>query len=87
MVSAIAIDSTGNKWLGTIGGGGVSKFDGTTWTTYTTANGLASNTVRAIATDSAGNKWFSTDAGVSKLGTGTPEGPPTPQPFDIRHYP
>ncbi len=28
--------------------GGVSKFDGTNWTTYTTANGLASNYVMQL---------------------------------------
>ena len=37
---------------------GVSKFDGTTWTTYTTADGLADNYVTAIAIDAQGNKWF-----------------------------
>jgi len=41
---------------------------GTNWTTtYTTADGLASNTVFAIAEDSQGNLWFGTDAGVSRF--------------------
>ena len=31
----------GNKWFGT--DGGVSKFDGANWTTYTTSNGLVNN--------------------------------------------
>jgi len=44
----------------------VSKYDGTTWTTYTTTNSLASNNVYAIGIDSAGIKWFGTDNGVSK---------------------
>ena len=64
-VSAIAIDSEGNKWFGT--GRGVSKFDVTTWTTYTTEDGLASNYVEAIAIDQEGNKWFGTDGGLSML--------------------
>ena len=69
-VYSIAIDAQGNKWVGTYNGG-VSKYDGTTWTNYNTSNtngGLAGNTVKAIAIDAQGNKWFGTDGGgVSKL--------------------
>ena len=43
------------------------KFDGTNWTTYTTAEGLAYNIVFSVAIDAEGNKWFGTGAGVSKL--------------------
>ena len=48
-------------------GGGVNKFDGTNWTTYTTADGLASNGVSAIIEDHNDNLWFGTGGGVSKL--------------------
>jgi PKD repeat protein len=65
-VVAIAIDSQDNKWFGT-NGGGVSKFDGSTWTTYTTLNGLVGNSVYAIAVDGQGNKWFGTNNGISKF--------------------
>jgi ligand-binding sensor domain-containing protein len=65
-VLSIAIDAEGNKWFGTYGGG-VSKFDGTNWTSYTTADGLVNNYVRAIVIDSEGNKWFGTNLGVSKF--------------------
>jgi hypothetical protein len=34
---------------------------------YTTAEGLASNTIHDIAVDSRGNIWFATEAGVSEL--------------------
>jgi ligand-binding sensor domain-containing protein len=64
-VYAIAIDSAGNKWFGTQGG--VSKFDGTNWTTYTKEDGLVDNSVDAIAIDAEGNKWFGTYHGVSKF--------------------
>ena len=64
-VYSIAIDSEGNKWFGTWVG--VSKFDGTNWTAYT-SGGLALNTVNAITIDSYGNKWFGTFAGVNFLG-------------------
>ncbi len=66
-ISAIAIDAQGNKWIG-IYGVGVSKFDGTNWTTYTQANmvWLVMMSV-AIAIDAQGNKWFGTSGGVSKF--------------------
>ena len=68
-VGAIAVDLEGSKWFGggTMGNYGVSKFAGTTWTTYTNVNGLAGNYVTAIAVDKQGNKWFGTQGnGVSK---------------------
>ncbi len=46
---------------------GVSKFDGTNWTTYTTADGLADNAVYAIAIDAQGNKWFGTTGWSFKI--------------------
>jgi len=49
---------------------GVSKFDGTTWTTYSTANGLLDNAINTIAIDTLGNKWFGTNNGVSELNEG-----------------
>lgn len=75
-VSAIAIDAKDNKWFGCSSTdwlmqdtmeGGVSKFDGTNWTNYTTADSLVSNNVKAIAIDKEGNIWFGTDQGISKL--------------------
>ena len=48
-IAAIYIDSQGNKWFGT-NGGGVSKYDGISWTTYTASNnGLASSYISSIA--------------------------------------
>jgi ligand-binding sensor domain-containing protein len=65
-VQAIAIDVENNIWISNWGGG-VSKFDGNTWTSYTTADGLADNKVWSITIDHQGNKWFGTNNGVSKL--------------------
>ena len=45
----------------------MSEFNGSTWTTYTTEDGLAHNYVLAIAIDGAGNRWFGTDGGLSVL--------------------
>lgn len=66
-IYAIAIDAQGNIWVGT-GGGGVSKFDGSSWTSYTKqANGLPSDNVNALAIDSKGVIWIGTSIGVSKF--------------------
>lgn len=61
-IAAGWVDTLGNLWFGTAGGG-VSRFDGTNFTTFTTLHGLAHNTVRSIAEDSAGNIWFGTNGG------------------------
>ncbi len=69
-VYVIAIDSLGNKWFGSIGGG-LSEFNSTGWTTYTTATpGIPSNNVYSIAFDRKGNKWIGTDQGLSVFGKG-----------------
>jgi hypothetical protein len=54
---------TGNKWIGTWGGG-LAKFDGVNWIVYNTSNfGLPDNYVSAIAIDKQGNKWIGTVGG------------------------
>lgn len=62
-VYALCPDRRGALWFATRGGG-VSCYDGITFTTYTEENGLASNYVRAIVEDGAGTLWFGTDAGL-----------------------
>jgi ligand-binding sensor domain-containing protein len=58
-VEAIAQDKQGNLWFGT-NGGGVTRYDGTTWKTFTSKDGLAGNSISAILTDKQGNVWFAT---------------------------
>jgi hypothetical protein len=53
-------DSEGNIWFASQGGG-VSKYDGKSFITYTTEQGLANNYVVSIAEDKSGNLWFGTD--------------------------
>ncbi|MBA3065736.1 carboxypeptidase regulatory-like domain-containing protein [bacterium] len=66
-VRAIALEGVNNKWFATYGGG-VSRFDGSLWSTYTAANsGLASDYVFSVTVDRDGNKWFGTNKGVSKF--------------------
>jgi ligand-binding sensor domain-containing protein len=65
-VWAIAVDGEGAIWFGT--DGGVSRFDGQTWTTYTEEDGLAFSDVNVIAVDGEGALWFGTNGGgVSRL--------------------
>lgn len=59
-----ACDLNDVKWFGSYNTG-VAKYDGTTWLTYNTANGLIGNSVRAIVIDGFNNKWFGTTEGVS----------------------
>ncbi|MCK4512364.1 hypothetical protein KAW64_11525, partial [bacterium] len=43
-----------------------SRYDGVSWSTYTTDDGLAHDYVRAIAEDTSGTLWFGTWHGVSR---------------------
>lgn len=62
-VTSIAIDAEGNKWFGTgrydKPSNGVSKFDGSTWTTYNPYNsGLSDSVIYNILVDKDNDKWF-----------------------------
>jgi hypothetical protein len=47
--------------------GGILRFDGTSWRSYSTEDGLLSNFVLDAERDGWGNMWFSTDKGVSRF--------------------
>ncbi|MDP7453536.1 MAG: two-component regulator propeller domain-containing protein, partial [Arenicellales bacterium] len=51
----------GKLWFGT--SGGVSCYDGKTWATLTTEDGLADKEVKTILQDREGHFWFGTVAG------------------------
>ena len=61
-VSSILEDSHGNLWFGTWYGG-VSMYDGETFTHFTQNEGLSNNYVLSILEDSHGNLWFGTRNG------------------------
>jgi ligand-binding sensor domain-containing protein len=61
-------DKSGNIWFGTTGGG-VYKYDGKTFTQFTVADGLSSNTIWSILEDSAGFIWIGTSAGLCRYDT------------------
>ena len=62
IVNTIATDGNGNLWFGS-NGGGISKFDGTKWSTYK-INDKFGNFINTITIDAQGNKWFGTFNGV-----------------------
>lgn len=59
----VAADDT--VWAGTWGGG-VSRYDGRTWTNFTSADGLAGDIVYSITEAPDGSLWFGTDHGLSR---------------------
>jgi ligand-binding sensor domain-containing protein len=60
----IKVDSQSNKWIGTYGGG-LTKFDGQIWKTYTMADGLGDQWIYDIVFDQDNIMWVATWKGVS----------------------
>ena len=67
-ILAAAVDSRNNKWFGTWGAG-LSRFNGKTWTTYTTRDGLSGNFISDILVD-RDTLYVATEGGVSILSQG-----------------
>ena len=63
-IVALAIDRDGQPWAGTWGGG-VSRFDGQSWTTYTTVEGLPGNHIFMLHKDVNGQLWIGTNNGLA----------------------
>lgn len=70
-VHDIDFDTNGVMWVGLFDvynlDGGISRFDGTNWASYTIADGLADKQVIRIAVDHDNAVWIATGNGVSKL--------------------
>lgn len=65
-VRSVMIDSRGDLWIGTYGGG-VSCFDGQEFKNFTVDHGLPNEVIVRIFEDSKGNLWFASNiGGVSK---------------------
>lgn len=65
-VNALAVDSTGNLWVGTFGGGAYRRDHravdvNSGWTHFTIANGLASDEIYAVAVTDT-EIWFATNS-------------------------
>ncbi len=66
-IVALAVDREGVVWAGTWGGG-LSRFDGRTWKTWTTAEGLPGNHVSMLHVDRAtGLLWVGTNGGLARM--------------------
>jgi ligand-binding sensor domain-containing protein/serine phosphatase RsbU (regulator of sigma subunit) len=63
-VYCILQDSRGFIWMGT-DGGGLTRFDGTRFETFTKADGLSDNVIRSLYEDSKGNIWIGTFTGLT----------------------
>jgi len=63
-VYCIIEDSRGFIWMGTAGGG-LARFDGNKFETFTKANGLSDNIIRTLFEDSKGNIWIGTVNGLT----------------------
>ena len=64
-VSAITQDHYDNLWFCTLGG--ISRFDGKTFTNYSETDGLINNFSNSIMADHASNIWIGTSGGVSRF--------------------
>ncbi|MCR9289415.1 MAG: T9SS type A sorting domain-containing protein [Bacteroidetes bacterium] len=65
--NCVNVDADDNVWFGTQAG--ISKFDGTTWTSFdqTSYPGLVDNVIKAIFIDADDVLWVGTDFGISKF--------------------
>lgn len=70
-IEDVQIDSQGNVWVGVyvdylVTEGGITIFDGSTWSDFDVSDGLVGPVVRRLAIDSEDNVWIATSTGVSK---------------------
>lgn len=63
-VVSMAVDRDGQVWAGTWGGG-LSRFDGKRWHTYTKSEGLPGNHVFMLQNDVSGKLWIGTNNGLT----------------------
>jgi len=63
----LAVDHDNILWVGTWGAG-LSRFDGTTWTSYTAESGaIGGNFVHVVEVDAEGILWIGTNGGVTRF--------------------
>jgi len=63
-IVALAVDADGVVWAGTWGGG-LSRFDGKAWKTYTVDDGLPGNHVFMLHIDAGKRLWIGTNNGLA----------------------
>jgi ligand-binding sensor domain-containing protein len=62
---SLEVDRQGDIWAGTWGGG-LSRFNGKRWVSYTTADGLPGNHVFMLHLDGKGQLWVGTNNGLTR---------------------
>ena len=72
-VMSILEDNHGNLWFGTWGGG-VSMYNGESFTHFTEKEGLSNNTVWSILEESNSKIWLSTEKGLNQIVFGPDSG-------------
>lgn len=65
-VNSVLLDRRGHLWFGT-NGGGISRYDGNSFTNFNTSQGLVGNTIRSLWEDQNGTIWIGTLTGLSKF--------------------
>ncbi|KPJ96922.1 MAG: regulator [Gammaproteobacteria bacterium SG8_15] len=65
-IVSMVVDKDGSVWCGTWGGG-LSHFDGTKWTTYSTKEGLPGNHVFMLRIGKDGKLWIGTNKGLARF--------------------
>jgi ligand-binding sensor domain-containing protein len=68
-VNAIAVDNQGIVWFGTESG--AVRYDGISWTSFTTGDGLPSNEINTIAIGPDNSIWFGTEKGLTHFDSKT----------------
>ena len=68
-IVALEVDNDGTVWCGTWGGG-LSRFDGEKWQSYTVADGLPGNHVFMLHVDPDGELWVGTNNGLARWDDG-----------------
>lgn len=64
-IISLAVDADGSVWAGTWGAG-LSHFDGKSWRTFTTDDGLPGNHVFALDRDESDAIWIGTSSGLAR---------------------
>ncbi len=62
-VESMVQDKDGHLWIGTLGG--LSRFDGRSFITYSVRDGLPDNEVKALNMDASGRLWIGTKRGLA----------------------
>ncbi len=64
-IISLQVDRDGIVWCGTWGGG-LARFDGSSWHNYTTADGLPANHIFMLYLDPQGQLWIGTSKGLAR---------------------